>query len=137
MFCPKCKSEYRPGFVQCQDCDVDLVEQLPQSPNLDDQGMPPSVVFITADANEANLIQSVLEGSGIEAMLIDENFSRMDSPASLAIGGVKVVVPQSQEELANEVLAEYRGGAGQDPKYGYATPFHLATPDDFDTSEEE
>ena len=136
MFCPKCKSEYRSGFVHCQDCDVDLVEQLPQSPHLD-EGVPPSVVFITADAIEANLIQSLLEGSGIEAMLIDENFSRMDSPAALAIGGVKIVVPKSQEELANEVLAEYRGSAGQDPKYGYATPFHVAPPDDFDSGENE
>ena len=26
--CPKCKCEYRPGFVRCNDCDVNLVETL-------------------------------------------------------------------------------------------------------------
>jgi hypothetical protein len=30
MFCPRCKSEYRPGFSHCPDCDVDLVESLPE-----------------------------------------------------------------------------------------------------------
>jgi hypothetical protein len=28
MFCPECKSEYRPDFTQCSDCDVDLVAEL-------------------------------------------------------------------------------------------------------------
>ena len=30
MFCPECKAEYRPGFTRCSDCDVDLVEALPE-----------------------------------------------------------------------------------------------------------
>lgn len=28
MFCPKCESEYRPGFSRCADCGVDLVDHL-------------------------------------------------------------------------------------------------------------
>jgi hypothetical protein len=28
MFCPICKAEYRLGFTRCNDCDVDLVENL-------------------------------------------------------------------------------------------------------------
>lgn len=28
MFCPACKAEYRPGYVRCSDCGVDLVEKL-------------------------------------------------------------------------------------------------------------
>jgi hypothetical protein len=31
MFCPNCKSEYRPGFTHCADCDVDLVHELPKN----------------------------------------------------------------------------------------------------------
>ena len=29
MFCPACKTEYRPGFTKCADCGVDLVASLP------------------------------------------------------------------------------------------------------------
>ncbi|HNX69378.1 MAG TPA: hypothetical protein PLL75_05365 [Candidatus Omnitrophota bacterium] len=28
MFCPKCKYEYREGFIRCSRCEVDLVERL-------------------------------------------------------------------------------------------------------------
>lgn len=28
MFCPSCKSEFRPGFTRCASCGVDLVEDL-------------------------------------------------------------------------------------------------------------
>jgi hypothetical protein len=31
MFCPACKGEYRSGFTHCADCDVDLVESLPET----------------------------------------------------------------------------------------------------------
>jgi hypothetical protein len=30
MFCPECKAEYRSGFTRCSDCEVDLVEHLPE-----------------------------------------------------------------------------------------------------------
>ena len=28
MYCPACRAEYREGFLECTDCDVDLVEKL-------------------------------------------------------------------------------------------------------------
>jgi hypothetical protein len=34
MFCPQCRAEYRPGFIHCSDCDVDLVDGLSDSEKL-------------------------------------------------------------------------------------------------------
>jgi hypothetical protein len=34
MFCPQCQAEYRQRFTACADCDVDLVYELPASPQL-------------------------------------------------------------------------------------------------------
>jgi hypothetical protein len=31
MFCPVCRTEYRPGFSKCADCGVGLVDHLPQA----------------------------------------------------------------------------------------------------------
>jgi hypothetical protein len=31
MFCPQCKAEYRPGFMRCSDCGLDLVDGLPDA----------------------------------------------------------------------------------------------------------
>lgn len=32
MWCPECKNEYREGITRCVDCNVDLVEVLPEEP---------------------------------------------------------------------------------------------------------
>src|SRR5687767_893252 len=32
MFCPNCKSEYRPGFTRCSDCSIELVDDLQIDP---------------------------------------------------------------------------------------------------------
>jgi len=34
MFCPECGVEYRPGFTHSTDCDVDLVQDLPETPRV-------------------------------------------------------------------------------------------------------
>jgi len=43
MFCPVCRSEYRPGFTRCAPCDVDLVADLDSAtiaPNAPTGGVP-------------------------------------------------------------------------------------------------
>ena len=34
MFCPNCRTEYRPGFAKCSDCGADLVESLDAVPTI-------------------------------------------------------------------------------------------------------
>jgi hypothetical protein len=40
MFCPICKTEYRPGFSECADCHVALVENLPDTGSADGDTPP-------------------------------------------------------------------------------------------------
>jgi len=43
MYCPNCRGEYREGFTWCQDCDVALVDALPDEPAEEepkDRGVP-------------------------------------------------------------------------------------------------
>ncbi len=125
MFCPECGSEYRAGFGHCVDCDVDLVDRLPETRHVGaDQGHAgPAVVFVTSDTYEAAVVKSLLEANGVKVCSFDENLSRIDSLWATAIGGIKLAVDASQEELAREVLTVYRGALGQNPTEGKITPF--------------
>jgi hypothetical protein len=77
MFCPKCKAEYRVGFVRCSDCHVDLVDHLPvaKPPNetkanisfeANRFGREPELVVIRnyTSGLDADLAKSVLEAAG-------------------------------------------------------------------------
>ena len=61
MFCPQCRVEYRHGFVHCTDCDVDLVDALPDEGHSSNGGSPAE-----GDLSEANL-EKVWEGENQEA----------------------------------------------------------------------
>jgi len=58
MFCPACTSEYREGYVRCQSCDQDLVEESPDVPLLK--------VFETTDYARGDAYKSVLDAARIE-----------------------------------------------------------------------
>ena len=68
MFCPQCKSEYRPGFTRCSDCDVLLVDRMPvdRSPSVDMTSLVRLRSYSTD--HEAFLALSVLESAGIDAI---------------------------------------------------------------------
>jgi hypothetical protein len=68
MFCPQCKAEYRSGFKHCPDCDVDLVEQLPQPNGGSDEDLPDEnlrEVWAGDDEGECNSIGDRLKEAGI------------------------------------------------------------------------
>ena len=81
MFCPKCKAEYRIGFIRCSDCDVELVDYLPVEtpvPKEVSRGFesdrfeaePKLVVVRTYQSGlDADLAKTVLEAAGIQSMI--------------------------------------------------------------------
>jgi hypothetical protein len=63
-------------------------------------------VRICSTLPEAQLVQSLLEGSGIKAFLPDEFTVQNDWMLANAIGGVRVQVEDENAGRANEVLRQ-------------------------------
>jgi len=56
------------------------------------------------NAIDANLLKLSLENEGIETFIFDENTVTIDPLISIAVGGIKVMVKESDVELAREVV---------------------------------
>jgi len=65
MYCPKCRSEYRPGFYHCPDCDEALVYELADEQAGTSAPLSSVGIFSTLNSGEVILIQSLLEAEGI------------------------------------------------------------------------
>lgn len=72
MFCPKCRAEYREGFSVCSDCEIDLVEVLPEEegPKFIDF----KEVLATYNPGDVALLKSLLESEGIQYFFKGEDF---------------------------------------------------------------
>ena len=97
MFCPKCRVEYRPGFTECADCKVPLVEEL--SPEPEAEWIDLVTVLATINASTVALAKSLLEEAGIKHVATGELPKQM-----FAIGTVKIQVSKDDEEEARELL---------------------------------
>jgi len=83
----------------------------------------PVVVFTSGNYVEAQFVASVLDGSGIQAFVVDDNACRLYPQAAPLFNGVKVVVSGVDAERAIEVL----GSVGTDkPIIGEVFPGPLS-----------
>src|SRR6266496_1716761 len=57
---------------------------------------------------EANILMGRLEDDGIKCWLKDENIVTIDPILTNAVGGIKLMVADTQAESAFELLKEYR-----------------------------
>lgn len=64
---------------------------------------------------DAHLFRCFLVSRGIEAHLFDEHVAQLCWHYSNAIGGVKVMVAEEDEETARECLQEYRSSLSAAP----------------------
>lgn len=99
-YCPECRSEYRPTFNRCADCDVELVERLPEEPPPDRWSEVYRGQFASADA-----VRGALEAAGLQTMAPDEYASNLGWYAPSAIGMVRVLVREEDVAQAKEILA--------------------------------
>jgi len=62
------------------------------------------------DWTEANMALGLLRTNGIDAVLHDGNLVSIDWPLAMAIGGVRVMVPQHQAGAATDILRDVAAG---------------------------
>jgi len=80
MYCPKCKAEYRDGFIECADCHVPLVAGLPSEKQelMYDDPVPEFVdleeVMTSFDIGEIAMARSLLDDHRISHLVQNENF---------------------------------------------------------------
>jgi len=106
MFCPTCKTEYRPNFTTCADCGVELVTELPQTP-LEPELIPADWQYLLTASNdmEAAMIESFLDGERIPV------FKKNANLRGIGIGidfNIEIFVPASCLERSHEILQAFK-----------------------------
>ncbi len=97
MFCPICSMEFREGFTWCPECQASLVDELPavETPERNELAS----VF-EGDAGSAAVVCAMLEGTGIEAWIKDEEAHGVLPN----LGPVKVLVHGVNKKAALETV---------------------------------
>ncbi len=116
MICPKCGAEYRQGYYRCADCDVPLVESLPDELSREAaqrySGEDEELVEVARTQDNSLLLvyKSLLEGAGIPFTVHGERRMVME-PLGGAFGrpltswGASVLVAKDRADEAKELLA--------------------------------
>lgn len=107
MFCPECRAEYRDGFTRCSDCDVDLVERLPESSDADERVFPSEMreVWTGEEQDQCVSICSELRQAEIPFHVLQSRRQFFyDADLKFKIG-----VPAEYFDGAKELIGKSRG----------------------------
>jgi hypothetical protein len=107
MICPKCKAEYVRGITVCADCNVPLVEHLPERDSIEKQGKDFKEIYITFNAGEIAMTKSLLDDAGIDYYLKGGLFAELRLYADPA----RLFVREDQYAEALEILEDLDFGA--------------------------
>lgn len=98
-WCPKCKNEYVEGITVCPDCDVNLVEELPEEEN---ENVPAILAHVPDEQIGAQCV-FLLKNNGLQTaglMPVLENDEQYED-------GFYVVVAPFEREAAESVYSEF------------------------------
>lgn len=106
MFCPNCGIEYRPGFTHCNDCDVDLVDELPsEDESAEGQTGDDSLELLWrgTQGHVFNEIALALDEAGLRY-----NQEKLDARLTFSSGyaPLEIWVPAAELQAARKVLDE-------------------------------
>jgi hypothetical protein len=110
MFCPKCQYEFKSGITTCPECNVKLVDKLPDPPAEEEQEYIDLITVFTTSSNAELLVaKSLMEAAEVEY------FAKGDKLADLiggklgfnpALGAYEIQVRPDDEEMARDILSE-------------------------------
>jgi hypothetical protein len=110
-FCPECRAEYRAETRRCPDCDLDLVDSLPeeQPDTPDSEGLDLVELASFPNYPEAEMIKEVLESNGIRTVLRGEA-----DPIGVVSGATPstLLVEERDSARAREIYDAYFAGEG-------------------------
>jgi predicted Zn-ribbon and HTH transcriptional regulator len=108
-FCPRCRDEFQDWVKVCPDCQVELVDVLPE-PTPKPEKPPPLEPLVTVGvysyALEAHLDKARLASEGIDSAVIDEHIIIANWLFTIPVGGVKLQVRESDANLARSALKD-------------------------------
>ena len=99
MFCPKCRTEYRPGFTRCADCGVELTETLPPEP--EPQYVVYEEILATFNAGDIAIIKSILDAEEITYYFRGDHLT-LRPMADVA----RLMVKKEEADMARELLQD-------------------------------
>jgi hypothetical protein len=108
-YCPKCRSEFVEGTSVCEDCGVALLSGSPP------EGEPAisheDLVEIWREQGEMNaqLVKSLLEGSGIRSMLSGETLRLTHGFTVDGLALVRIFVRAEDAARAGDIIASIEG----------------------------
>lgn len=109
MFCPNCRSEFRPGFTHCTKCDVALVDSLPEEAyGKKLTAMRPVLLRTFSNALEAAMVMELLRAQGISCL---QKHREAGGILSISMGasifGVELHVDELDLPAAQALLADW------------------------------
>lgn len=111
MFCPNCRSEYVEGITECADCNIALVDALPEEPIPEYEDL--RVVRTYSADYGAELGKSILEANGITAVIASDEAGGT-LPGLALTQGVHLLVDADDLEKARTVFQDLEASEGSD-----------------------
>lgn len=105
-FCPDCRYEYVKGHERCPDCDVALVDELPEELKADASEKEYVELHPLPGQVYAEMVKEVFDKEGIKCMLITDMISTGLLVKGSAVTGneVRLRVFKEDKERAQEIL---------------------------------
>lgn len=107
MFCPDCKTEYRPGFFVCSDCGAELVDELAPTAtsNPPQNAGGPELLWTGTDSGALGVIVDALDDAGIPH---HESHREVGPIPGLAQTVYAIFVPARHRDSAESALEQAR-----------------------------